>query len=143
MPLRVKTADAVATALFEEVIVRTSVPTAILSDRGGEFTSEVVQRVCELLGITHLKKSGCRPQTDAKCERVHYSVHNMITKLIGSKPYRWPDLLGSVALAYNSTVHTSTGFVPHDLFYTFPSCALQLDQLRNQPVMQTLSLIHI
>ena len=47
VPLRVKTADAVATALFEEVIVRTSVPTSILSDRGGEFTGEVVQRVCE------------------------------------------------------------------------------------------------
>jgi len=61
VPLKVKTADAVATALYEEVIVRTSVPTAILSDRGGEFTGEVVQRVCERLGITHLKASGYRP----------------------------------------------------------------------------------
>ena len=125
IPLRSKTAEAVATALYEEVIVRTSIPTEILSDRGEEFTGEIVQCVCERLRITHLKTSGYRPQTDAKCERVHYSVHNVITKLIGSHPDRWPDLLGPVALAYNSTVHTSTGFAPHELFYSFsPSCAL-------------------
>ena len=52
--------------------------------------------------MTHLTY---RPQTDAKCERVHYSVHNMITKLVGDKHERWPDLLGTVALAYNATVH--------------------------------------
>ena len=69
------------------------------------------------LGITHLKTSAYRPQTDAKCERVHFSVHNMITKLVGDKHDRWPDLLGTVALAYNATVHTSTGYSPHELFY--------------------------
>jgi len=38
---------------------------------------------------------------------------------------RWPDLLGPVALAYNATVHTSTGYSPHELFYSFaPSCPL-------------------
>ena len=38
---------------------------------------------------------------------------------------RWPDLLGPVALAYNATVHTSTGYSPHELFYSFaPSCLL-------------------
>ena len=94
--------------------------------------------MCERLGITHLKTSGYRPQTDEKCERVNYSVHNMITKLIGSKPDRWPDLLGTVALAYNSTVHTSTGFAPHDLFYTFPSsCAL--DAMIDGPVEDSAS----
>ena len=110
---------------------------------------EAVQRICERLGITHLKTSGYRPETDAKCERVHFSMHNMITKLIGSQPDRWLDLLGTVAFAYNNTVHTSTGFAPHNLFYTFSSsCAL--DAMINGPVDelinnadQYLSLIHI
>ena len=60
----------------------------------------------------------------------------MITKLIGSQPDWWPDLLGPVALAYNSTVHTSTGFAPHELFYSFPpSCALDamIDVAREEP----------
>jgi len=69
--------------------------------------------------------SAYHPETDAKCERVHFSVHNMIAKMIDQKHERWPDLLGTVALAYNATVHTTTGYSPHELFYSFaPSCPL-------------------
>jgi len=59
--------EAVATALYEEVIVRTSVPTTILSDRGGEFTGEVVQRVCERLGITVYTPEDVWLQTADRC----------------------------------------------------------------------------
>jgi len=61
----------------------------------------------------------------------------MITKLIGSTPDRWPDLVGTVAFAYNNTVHTSTGFAPHNLFYTLSSsCALDAmnDGLVDEPI---------
>jgi len=125
LPIRHKTADIVATTLFDEIISRVSVPSAILTDRGGEFLGEVVELLYKRLGMTHLKTSAYRPQTDAKCERVRFSVHNMITKLVGDKHDRWPDLLGTVALAYNATVHTSTGYSPHELFYSFaPACPL-------------------
>jgi len=90
-----------------------------------EFTGEVVQCLLKRLGITHLKTSAYHPQTDAKCERTHFSVHNIISKLIDDKHDRWPDLPGVVALAYNATVHVSTGYSPHELFYSFaPSCPL-------------------
>jgi len=42
IPLRNKTADTVATAIYEDVIATTSVPSAILTDLGGEFTAEVM-----------------------------------------------------------------------------------------------------
>jgi len=117
LPIRHKTAECVAATLFNEVISRVSVPSAILTDQGGEFTAEVVECLLQRLGIAHLKTSAYHPQTDAKCERVHFSVHNIISKLT--------DLLGVVALAYNATVHTTTGYSPHKLFYSFaPSCAL-------------------
>jgi len=52
-------------------------------------------------------------------------VHNIITKLTDDKHERWPDLLGTVALAYNATVHTATGYSPYELFYSFAqSCPL-------------------
>ena len=35
------------------------------------------------------------------------------------------DRLGTVTLAYNATMHTTTGYSPHELFYSFPpSCPL-------------------
>jgi len=125
LPIRHKTAECVAAMLFDEVISRVSIPSTILTDQGGEFTGEVVECLLKRLGISHLKTSAYHPQTDAKCERAHFSVHNMITKMINDKHERWPDLLGSVALAYNVTVHTSTGYSLHELFYSFaPSCPL-------------------
>jgi len=126
-PIRHKTAECVAAAtLFDEVISRVSLPSTILMDQGGEFTVEVVECLLKRLGISHLRTSAYHPQTDAKCKRAHFSVHNMITKMINDKHERWLDLLGSVALAYNATtVHTSTGHSPHELFYSFaPSCPL-------------------
>jgi len=111
--------------LFDEVISRVSVLSTTLTDQGGEFTTEVVECLLKRLGITHFKTSAYHPQTDAKRERTHFSVHNIISKLIDDKHERWPDLLGVVALAYNATVHVSTGYSPHELFYSFvPSCPL-------------------
>jgi len=123
IPLRNKTAETVANALYEDVIARTSVPSSVLTDLGTEFTAEILQRLCGRLGITRLRTSGYHPQCDSKCERAHYSVHNMMVKFIEKDFARWPSLLAGISLAYNSTVHTSTGFAPHELFYSFPpSC---------------------
>ena len=127
-----------AATLFDEVISRVSVPSAILTDQGGEFTGEVVECLLRRLGIAHLRTSAYHPQTDAKCERVHFSVHNIITKLIDDKHERWPDLLGTVTLAFNATVHTATGYSPHELFYSFaPSCPL--DALVSTPASDSMS----
>jgi len=137
-PIRHKTAKCVAATLFDEVISRVSVPSAILTDQGGEFMVEVVECLLRRLGISHLRTSAYHPQTDAKCERAHFSVHNIITKFIDDKHERWPDLLGTVALAYKSTVHTSTGYSPHELFYSFaPSCPL--DALVSTPASDPVS----
>ena len=127
IPLRNKTADAVAVALYDQIVTKVSVPSAILTDQGGEFTSDVIKQLCTRLGIARLRTSAYHPQTDAKCERAHFSIHNMIVKLAGSRREAWPELISAVALAYNCTVHLSTGYSPHELFYSFrPSYPLDV-----------------
>jgi len=42
LPLHYKTAEAVAVALFDKVMSRVSVPSAILTAQGGEFMEEVM-----------------------------------------------------------------------------------------------------
>ena len=121
-----------AATLYEDIIVRTSVPTAILTDRGGEFTAAVMERLSERLGIARLKTSGYRPQMDAKAERAHFSVHNMITKLVGDQHTTWPQLLGPVNLAYNATVHTATGFFRMNYFILLLLVVLRMQQLKRK-----------
>jgi len=42
-----------------------------------------MQLLCARMGITHLRTSAYHPQTDGKCERVQFLVHDMVTKLVG------------------------------------------------------------
>ena len=120
VPLRNKTAETVANALYEDVIARTSVPSAILTDLGKEFTAEILDRLYARLGITRLRTSGYHPQCDSKCERVHCSVHDMLVKFIERDFKCWAAYLPGICLAYNSSIHTATGYAPHELFYSFP-----------------------
>jgi len=66
LPIRHKTAEVVATTLFDEVISRVSIPSAILTNRGGEFLGEVVEALYKRLGMAHLRTSAYRRQTDAE-----------------------------------------------------------------------------
>ena len=127
-----------AATLFDEVISRVSVLSAILTDQGGDFMGEVVECLLHRLGISHLRTSAYHAQTDAKCERVHFSIHNIVTKLIDDKHERWPDLLCTVALAYNATVHTSTGYSSQEIFYSF-ALSCPLDAMVSTPASDPVS----
>ena len=126
VPLRRKTSDAVAAAIFEEVISQTTIPDALHTDRGTEFTNQVLQHLCKRLNISHFRTSAYHPECDGKCERTHYSLHNMLTKMLADNQSTWPDLLHLIAMAYNATVHVSTGHAPFNLFYSF-GCSCPLD----------------
>jgi len=120
IPLRNKTVETVANALYEDVIARTCVPSAVLTDLGKEFTAEILDRLYARLGITRLRMSGYHPQCDSKCQRVHCSVHDMLVKFIERDFKCWAAYLPGICLAYNSSIHTATGYAPHELFYSFP-----------------------
>jgi len=120
IPLRNKTAETVANALYEDVIARTSVPSAVLTDLGKEFTAEILDRLYARLGITRLRTSGYHPQCDSKCERVHCSIHDMLVKFIERDFKCWAAYLPGICLAYNSSIHSTTRYAPHELFYSFP-----------------------
>lgn len=70
VPIIDHTADTVARALVENVILRFGLPEIILSDLGVEFENLLFPRVMKLLGIKHYKTSGYHPQTNGMLERI-------------------------------------------------------------------------
>jgi len=44
----------------------------------------------------------------------------MLVKFIERDHKNWAAYLPGICLAYNSSIHSATGFAPHELFYSFP-----------------------
>ena len=44
----------------------------------------------------------------------------MLVKFIECDFKNWAACLPGICLAYNSSIHTATGYAPHELFYSFP-----------------------
>ena len=66
--------------LVEHLIVHHGVPEQLLSDRGSNFLSKLVQEICKSLGIQKINTSGYHPQTDGHIEKFNSTIINMLSK---------------------------------------------------------------
>ena len=73
-------AETIARLLVEEVISRHGVPEHLLSDRGPNFLSMLVQEICKLVGTTKINTSGYHPQCDGLVERFNGTLINMFAQ---------------------------------------------------------------
>jgi len=112
IPLSNQQADVVADALFTHVFSRYGAPVSILSDKGLNFNSALVNRLCELFAIKRLRTSGYHPCTNGIAEK-HNSILINAFKCYLENETDWVDLLPAVLMAHRSTVATSsTGLSP-------------------------------
>ena len=112
VPLRDKTAECVARALFEHVILEHGIPFEILSDRGGEFLADVTQELMLILGIHSIKTTSYAPATNGIGERTHRTLNSMFAKCVCDSQRDWSYLVKYICFSYNNTVCRSTGFTP-------------------------------
>ena len=89
----------------------------ILSDNGGEFTSEEFREVASMLNIRKITTAGYSPWQNGLCERVHATTDHILTKLIEEFPdTNLHTLLRWANMARNS-LQMSNGFSSHQLVF--------------------------
>ena len=57
-------------------------PTAIQSDRGSAFLSDLVKKACKILNIKHYTTSSYHPRANGQCERFHSTFKMSLLLLI-------------------------------------------------------------
>lgn len=113
-----KTADEVATALFERWIIRHAVPLMLVTDQGKEFCNQVVEEVCKLWGTDKRRTSPFHPETNAQAETYNRTiVKYMRAMLDNNRTTEWEELLPCLQLAYNCHVHRAIKETPFFLTY--------------------------
>ena len=112
-----KTAMSVARELHR-FVSRYGIMDRLHSDRGKEFTAQVIRHLCEFCGVKQTFTSGHAPWSNAQVERANRTVRSLLLTLTRQHRMEWDECLPAVMQAYNSTVHASTGYTPSLLMHS-------------------------
>ena len=89
--------ERVAEALLE-IFSRVGFPSEILSDRCGQFTSELVAELARLVRMKQLFTAPYHPAYNGLCERVNGVLKAMLKKMCQERPQDWDRYLPAVLL---------------------------------------------
>ena len=91
----------------------------LLSDKDPSYEGHLFQCLMKNLGVKKLRTSGYRPNTNGLTEQSNTTTKNYLTIFLQNCDEKncWDALLNFLVYAYNSSVHTSTGYSPAELFF--------------------------
>lgn len=113
------------------------VPRRIVLDRGVQFTARFWQSFLTMIGSAQGLSSAFHPATNGAAERTNAMVEQYLRCYIKHQQTNWVELLPFAEVAYNNSLHSSTGFTPLKVatgrdFVPIPECP--------QPATQDLGL---
>lgn len=116
IPLKKTDTVTIAEELFK-VFSRMGFPQEILSDRGSQFTSELMKEILRLLSIKGVHTSPYHAQANGVVERFHGTLKSMLKKVIQKQPKQWHRYLPALLFAIREMPNESTGFSPFELLF--------------------------
>lgn len=111
------TAETVADFIYEEIVMRFGCPAEIVTDRGANFMSKLVQLYCQRVRINHKMTSAFHPRTNGKCERFNGIIKTMLRKYVHGAIHMWDDFVDAALFACRVRKHRSAGVSPFFLVY--------------------------
>ncbi|KAL5479408.1 hypothetical protein EMCRGX_G022928 [Ephydatia muelleri] len=107
----------VAKMLVDEMFCLFSPPEQLHSDQGRQFEADLLKEVCTLLQIQKTRTMAYHPHCNGLVERFNRTLLDMLSTTVKDHKMDWDQCIRRVCLAYNSSVHASTGYSPFYLMY--------------------------
>jgi transposase InsO family protein len=120
IPLRRITSLMVAQSFSSGWVYIYGPPQVLLSDNGTQFNSRFFKDICGAMGIKQVFTSAYHPQTNGQVERFNRTILAQLRAFVGEDQSTWDLFSPAVTYAYNTQVHSSTGFSPFDLVLSRP-----------------------
>lgn len=100
--------------IFWSIFTRRGTPKSLLSDRGPQFTSGLLQQACRQWGVVQKLTTVYHPQINLT-KRVNCTLKTMISSYVQEQHVNWDQWLHELCFAINSAKHDSTGYSPTQL----------------------------
>ena len=103
--------------LRQDLIGRWGPMTRLTSDRGSNFVADLSKAMCEAWGVDKRTTTAWRPQANGLVERFNGTLKTLLKEYAEETGRAWHTGIKDYVYAYNTTVHTSTGFTPFHLMH--------------------------
>ncbi|KAG2212841.1 hypothetical protein INT45_010598 [Circinella minor] len=103
------TGQAIADFIYNEIVMRFGCPAEILTDRGSNFMSKVLNFYLGRVKIHHKLTFSFHPRSNSKIERENFVLKQMIRKYVNGEIHRWDEFLVQATFASNIRKHRTTG----------------------------------
>lgn len=113
-----RTALTAAECLLEHIICRYNFPSKLISDNASNFISKVIKDLTTLFTIEKIFTTPYHPQANI-VERAHRTLNAYLRAYTDKNKDVWDQLLKFATFAHNNSIHSTTGFTPHELAHGF------------------------
>lgn len=117
IPTQNQKASTTAKVLYENFFLHYGFPAVLHSDKGANFESKVIRKLCQLAGIKKSRTTPYHPMGNGMVERYNKTLLNMLGTLSEDQKSDWKSYVSTLTHAYNATEHDSTGYAPFYLMF--------------------------
>ncbi|KAK0169463.1 hypothetical protein PV328_012013 [Microctonus aethiopoides] len=117
IPIEDFTAITVIRELLEKYISYFGIPRNILTDRGTNFTSDLMKTFEKMMGIKPITTTSFHPQSNGSLERTHQVLKDYLRHFANDNADDWDEKIHLANLYFNTSKHESTGYTPYELVF--------------------------
>jgi len=117
------TAEGVARLLIKYLFVQFGLPTKMISDRDTQFTSKLMHKMCDIMGVKQNISTTYHLRMDGQSEHSNQWVEQYLQFYVNEQQDNWSAYLPMTEFAHNSWPHKITRKLPFELLMGYNPCA--------------------